>query len=135
MAAAPPLPGQGEIHKTLALYAHFLDDRDGENWSRLFAPDAKLRLPNAELVGRAAIRGSIEHMWATRPEERRVHFCTTSIVHAAGETASAETEVAEYAPAGADDWQCCGHGRYHDRLIRVGSRWLFQERWVHFPIE
>src|ERR1043166_4139065 len=36
MAAAAPLPGTGEIHKTLALYAHLLDDRDAAHWSRLF---------------------------------------------------------------------------------------------------
>jgi hypothetical protein len=134
MAAADPLPGRGEIYKTLALYAHLLDDRDGESWSRLFSPDARLRLPGAEHVGRLAIRASIEEGWATRPDERWLHFCTTSVVHVAGDTATAETEVSEYEPAGAGAWQCRGHGRYHDRLVHVGNRWLFQERRVEFPI-
>src|SRR5262249_9484119 len=127
MAAAAPLPGAGEIHKTLALYAHFLDDHDSDNWSRLFAPDGKLILPMGESTAGGAIHDTIEGMWARRPDRRLVHFCTTSVVRADANTATAETEVSEYEPAGEGTWQARGHGRYYDRLVRDNARWLIQE--------
>ncbi len=134
MAAAPPLPGHGEIYKTLALYAHFLDDHDGEGWSGLFTPDATFITRGGNFAGRPAIRAAIERIWAAQPERRVVHFCTTSVVRATDNTATAETEVSQYEPSGDGAWQCLGHGRYYDRLARDGGRWLFDERRVVFPI-
>lgn len=135
MAGAAPLPGLGEIHKTLALYAHFLDDHDADNWSKLFASDGKLILSAGEFTGRDAIKDAIQAMWARSPERRIVHFCTTSVVRANGNTATAETEISEYEPAGEGAWQSRGHGRYYDRLVRENARWLFRERRIQFPIE
>jgi ketosteroid isomerase-like protein len=134
MAAAAPLPGIGEINKTLALYAHFLDDHDAENWSKLFAEDARFILPSAEYTGRAAIEDFARANWARHPDRRVVHFCTTSVVRPDSETATADIEVSEYEPAGPGAWQARGHGRYYDRLIRQGARWLIQERRVKFPL-
>ncbi len=134
LAAAPPLPGTGEIYKTIALYAHFLDDHDADNWSNLFAPDAKLSMPAGELTGRDAIKNTIRATWARDPDQRVIHFCTTSVVRANVDTATAETEVSEYEPAGEGAFQSRGHGRYYDRLVRHGARWLFQERRIQFPL-
>ena len=85
-----------EIYKTIALYAHFLDDHDADNWSNLFAPDAKLSMPAGELTGRDAIKNTIRATWARDPDQRVIHFCTTSVVRANVDTATAETEVSEY---------------------------------------
>ncbi len=134
MASAAPLPGIGEINKTLALYAHFLDDRDSENWSKLFAPDGKFVLSTGEVSGRSAIKDTIEAIWARDPERRVVHFCTTSVVRADGDTATAETEVSEYEQAGERSFQALGHGRYYDRLVHDNGRWLIQERRVKYPL-
>jgi hypothetical protein len=134
MAAATPLPGIGEINKTLALYANFLDDHDAENWSKLFASDGRLVLPNREAVGRSEIKDMIEGVWARNPDRRVVHFCTTSMVRADTDTATAETEVSEYEPADEGAWQALGHGRYYDRLVRAHGRWLIQERRVKYPL-
>jgi len=134
LAAAAPLPGVGEINKTLALYAHLLDDHDSENWSKLFAPDAKFSLSSGEFIGRAAIKDAIESMWARNPERRVVHFCTTSVIRADSTTATAQTEVSEYEPAADGAWQSRGHGRYYDRLACDNDRWLIQERRVDWPI-
>jgi ketosteroid isomerase-like protein/3-phenylpropionate/cinnamic acid dioxygenase small subunit len=134
MAAAAPLPGSGEINKTLALYAHFLDDHDAENWSQLFAPDARFTLASGEITGRQAIKDTIESMWANNPERRIVHFCTSSVLRAEATTAAAETEISEYEAAADGTWQCRGHGRYYDQLVSSGGRWLIQERRVRFPM-
>jgi uncharacterized protein (TIGR02246 family) len=134
LAAAAPLPGIGEIHKTLALYAHFLDDRDSENLSKLFAPDANFVLAGAAFAGRDAIKDGVESMWASNPEHKVAHFCTTSVVRADAASATAETEVSEYEPAADGSWQSRGHGRYYDRLVRAGGRWLIQERRVRWPL-
>jgi uncharacterized protein (TIGR02246 family) len=134
MASAAPLPGQGEIHKTLALYAHFLDDHDADNWSKLFAEDGRFCQPGGDVTGRAAIKEHMESMWARNPERRVVHFCTTSVVRADTTTATAETEVSEYEPTDDGPWQCRGHGRYYDHLVQQGGRWLFQERRVQWPL-
>ena len=134
MAAAAPLPGAGEIHKTLALYAQLLDDHDADSWSKLFASDAIFSLASGSATGREAIKDMIQTMWARNPERRIVHFCTTSAIRVDGETATAQTEISEYEPAGEAAWQCRGHGRYHDRLVRSGARWLIQERRVQFPL-
>jgi uncharacterized protein (TIGR02246 family) len=134
MAAAAPLPGLGEIHKTIALYAHLLDDHDADNWSKLFAQDGRLVLATAEHTGRSALKEAVEAMWATDPERRIVHFCTTSVVRADTDTATAETEISEYEPLGEGAWQARGHGRYYDRLVRDSSRWLIQERRIAWPL-
>jgi uncharacterized protein (TIGR02246 family) len=133
LAAAPPLPGVGEIHKTLALYAHFLDDRDADNWSNLFTVDGTLTLRSGALSGRKAIRDAAEQMWARDPERCVIHFCTTSVVRPSGMTATAETEVSEYEPAGDGTWRARGHGRYFDRLVKDEARWLIFERNVDWP--
>ena len=111
-----------------------IDDHDADNWSKLFAPDATFSLTSGSFTGRAAIKDAIQAMWSRNPERRIVHFCTTSVVRADGDAATAETEISEYEPAGEAAWQCRGHGRYHDRLVRDGARWLIQERRVQFPI-
>src|SRR5262249_54497723 len=134
LAASAPLPGGGEIARTLALYAHFLDDHDSENWSKLFVADAKFVLGGAECTGRGAIKELVESQWANHPERRIVHFCTTSVVRAESTTATAETEVSEYEPTTDGAWQSRGHGRYYDRLVRSGDRWLIQERRIKFPL-
>jgi hypothetical protein len=134
MAAAAPLPGVAEINKTLALYAHFLDDHDSENWSKLFTPDAKFSLSSGEFVGRATIKQAVESLWAHDPDRKVVHFCTTSVIRVDSTTAEAETEVSEYEPATDGTWQSRGHGRYYDRLVSDNARWLIQERRVDWPM-
>ena len=102
MAAAPPLSGVGEINKTLALYAHFLDDHDAENWSQFFAARCTFSL--------AAARSP-----AARRSRTRSRRCGRRIPSAGSSTsarprwsrglatATAETEISEYEPAGRAD--------------------------------
>ena len=98
MAISSPLPGTGELHKALALYAHFLDDHDAENWSKLFAPNGTFNLSSGSFTGREAIKDAIQTMWSRNPERRIVHFCTTSVVRADGDTATAGTRSDNTSP-------------------------------------
>lgn len=110
------------VRRTLAAYCQHCDDGRFDAWQRLWAPDARLEVMGRRYEGPEAIRAFIEA--AQPPQSRGKHLTANAIVDVTGDDATA---TADYAFVG---WRS-GHpavtsvGRYHDRLRRDPSGWLF----------
>lgn len=117
------------IRETLARYTHLVDRGRIEELVLLFTEDGALeagdRLP---AVGREAIRavflGTKERLAdaATRPLIRH-HVSNVLVEIATPENATAVSYFLAITERGTDHW-----GRYQDRLVERGGRWLFQHR-------
>jgi SnoaL-like domain len=122
-----------QIHYTMALYCNSVDSGDVEGVLAAFAEDAQLELSSGTKVrGKAAIRAFyLPVIGPDRPD--RVpgepipllrHNLTTSRVEFTDEnTAQGWTYFMTLTRHGLDH-----AGRYVDRLVRQGDRWLLQDR-------
>lgn len=119
------------IRETVARYAHLVDAGRIDELLALFTDDAVLEagdLPPAS--GRAAIgdlfRGTGTRLAsaASRPLIRH-HVSNVAIDITGPDTAEARSYFLAITERGPDHW-----GRYRDRLVRVGERWLFASRVV-----
>jgi len=123
------LTARESVRETIARYAHLVDRGRIEELLQLFAEDATLEAgerPPAH--GRDAIRafflgtkGSLAAA-ATRPLIR--HHVTNVLIELTDrETATASSYFLAITERGPDHW-----GRYQDRLVARGGRWLFHHR-------
>ena len=119
------------VRETVHRYAHLVDRGAIEELLELFAEDGTLEagdLPPAR--GRDAIRalligtGARLAAAAERPLIRH-HLSNLTIDVAGPEAATAACYFFVVTERGPDHW-----GRYRDRLIRAGERWLFHHRRV-----
>jgi hypothetical protein len=119
------------IRDTLARYAHYADSGRFEDLAALFAPDGVLEIDEVEtLRGRAAILEFLGRArerlraGAARPYIR--HHVSSVVIELEGEDrARAESYFLAITERGPDHW-----GRYRDRLVLDGGRWLFAHRRV-----
>ena len=91
----------------------------------LFAPDATMCIDKVEHVGREAIRAVFTGATGPHPELIRHHVATLKIDVADPDHASARSYFQVLTVHGPDHW-----GRYTDRFVRQGDRWLFSHRTV-----
>jgi len=113
------------IRNTIARFCQHLDSRRFVEWSETFTQDGVFN----KLNGRAAILDMIlGGELATRPELRRQHAVTNSIIDVTGDTATATSDLAMYDRI--DDGPISVKtGRYYDRLARqADGDWLFTQR-------
>ena len=113
------------IRNTIARFCQHLDSRRFVEWTETFTEDGTF---NA-LHGRAAILKMIQGgELATKPDLRRQHAVTNSIIEVDGNTATATSDLAMYDRYG-DGPVTVQTGRYYDRLARQSNgEWLFTER-------
>lgn len=113
------------IRNTIARFCQHLDSRRFVEWSETFTIDGKFN----KLSSRAAILQMIQGgELANKPELRRQHAVTNSVIDVAGDTASATSDLAMYDRVG-DGPITVQTGRYYDRLARQpDGQWLFTER-------
>ena len=113
------------ILRTLAEYCQFLDSRRFDEWVALFTEDGTWD----RHVGREAIRNSIlGGQLAKQPELHRKHMGMNAAVTVSGDEARASSDYVMFDAMGNGPWAVAGWGRYQDRLVRRGERWLFAER-------
>jgi len=125
------LAARAGVQDTLARYCHLVDAGRLDELLLLFMEDAVLEagdLPPAR--GRAAIRevfrGTGERLAAGAARPLIRHHLTSVVVDVEGpEAASAASYFLAVTERGVDHW-----GRYRDRLVRQGDRWLIQHRRV-----
>jgi hypothetical protein len=91
----------------------------------LFATDATLTIESVNHVGRDAIRKVFTDATGPHPELIRHHVATLKIDVADEGHASARSYFQVLTVHGIDHW-----GRYSDRFVRDGDRWLFRQRSV-----
>ena len=116
------------IRDTIARYAHLVDRGRIDELLELFAEDATLEAGDAPPArGRAAIRavfvGTGARLATAAPPLVRHHVSNVLIDVAGPDAATAQSYFVAFTARGADHW-----GRYRDRFVRQGSRWLFQHR-------
>ena len=119
------------VRETIVRYAHLVDGGRFDDLLELFTEDAILEAGTRPAAhGRAAIRALFVETGARlsaaqgRPFIRH-HVSTIDVDVQGPDAARARSYFLALTDGGPDHW-----GRYHDRLVRVDGRWLFQHRRV-----
>ncbi|MCL2396251.1 MAG: nuclear transport factor 2 family protein [Acidimicrobiaceae bacterium] len=113
-----------EIRKTFAQFCQFLDDRQFEDWAGLFTEDGVFN----QLKGRAAVLDMISHAeLASEPGLSRKHVIVNAIIDVDGDEARSVSDLVMYDRRGDSAWTV-KIGKYTDRLVRRGDRWLLADR-------
>jgi SnoaL-like domain len=116
------------VRETVARYSHYADGGRFAELSELFADDGVLEVKGRPpAVGRPAIVAFVSAVKADQaPPFIRHHTSALRIDLApSGDEASAACYFMALTDIGLDHW-----GRYRDRLVRDGDRWLFAHRLV-----
>ena len=125
------LSARESIRETEAAYSRFVDSGRFDELLALFSEDAQLDIDGEmPLVGRAAIRSYLSRVGEALAKDRTVPLIRhmTSNLHiavASPEEARAECYFVAITEEGVDHW-----GRYRDRLVPFGDRWVFTYRRV-----
>jgi 3-phenylpropionate/cinnamic acid dioxygenase small subunit len=116
-----------QIRQTFAQFCQFLDDRRFEDWAGLFTEDGVFN----QLKGRAAIFNMISQAeLASEPSLSRKHVITNAIIDVDGDEARSVSDLVMYDRRGDSAWTV-KIGKYQDRLVRHGDRWLLADRQLH----
>jgi uncharacterized protein (TIGR02246 family) len=113
------------IRRTLGEYGRLCDDGRFDEWAELFTDDARLGFPGQDAEGRDAIKALMEKVQPA--EARGKHITANSLIEVDGGTATVTTDYLFVRTTSAGP-AIVAAGRYHDRLVRRGARWLFEER-------
>lgn len=119
------------IRETLARYAHCADQGNFAAMVELFAGDGRLEIDGRPMLeGRAAIEAFLMQTKTARAAASanpyiRHHVSSVAIDIVDARSASASSYFLAITERGLDHW-----GRYRDRLVQVGDRWLFAHRRV-----
>src|SRR5687767_3258883 len=125
------LAARESIRDAIASYAHFADGGRFADLAALFAEDGVLEIAGQEpLCGRAAIEaflnGTAERLAGSGPRVVVRHHVTSTRIDVTGaDEATAASYFLVVSSEGPDHW-----GRYRDRFLRIGDRWLFRHRKV-----
>jgi 3-phenylpropionate/cinnamic acid dioxygenase small subunit len=117
---------EGEIRRTIAEYCQYMDERRFEEWSRLFAEDARFQTTRQRGAILSLILG--EEL-ATVPDLFRKHVATNLIIDLDGDSAHVVSDLVLFERHDGGPW-ILRFGKYADKMVRQGKRWLFQERQV-----
>lgn len=119
------------VREAIVRYAHLVDAGRFDELLALFTEDATLDAGERPVArGRGAIRALFVETGARlgatqwRPFIRH-HLSNVDVEVEGPDTARARAYFLALTERGLDHW-----GRYQDRLVRVGGRWLFEHRRV-----
>jgi hypothetical protein len=131
MSAAWEVEARDAIRELVAAYTHCGDGGRFEEFGALFAPDGVLELDGGRvLAGRDAIRAFVSDTGeSVRGSDERAfirhHVSSVRITVEDADHASGASYFFVLTQRGPDHW-----GRYRDRYVRLGERWLFAHRRV-----
>lgn len=121
------------IRDTHARFCMYLDERRFAEWAALFAVDGTFQ----GIRTRAAILAAIERGGlARRPQLIRKHITANFIIDLDGDRAGVESDLVLYEREGEGEF-LIRTGKYTDRMVREGERWLFENRdleWIANPL-
>lgn len=121
------------VRDTVARYNASGDQGDVDGLARCFTPDGTLAVVGTEpWVGHHGIRAGLAARLSRAPGDERppvahLHHCVTGLhfVSVAPDEVRTVAYFSALTQIGLDHW-----GRYRDRLVPVGERWLFALREV-----
>lgn len=110
--------------RLIARYSQLVDDRDFDAAAALFAEDARFRMLDQDLNGRAAIRDWFE----TIPVDMFHHV--TNVVVSYGAQKGTAHAVSDLTTGGKAEgaWSVWMLGRYHDTFAGTGREMRFTQR-------
>jgi SnoaL-like protein len=120
-----------QIREAIARYAHCADTGRFADLADLFTEDGVLEIDGRPpIVGRGAILAFLtetkDSLSSTLQRPYIRHHVSSLIIDVHGfDEATAASYFLAITERGPDHW-----GRYRDRLVRVGDRWLFRHRRV-----
>jgi hypothetical protein len=117
-----------EIHKLYRRYCWTLDEKQHEEWLDLFAEDGGVEGPNfGKYVGREQLRQFIAKYRAETAMFQVRHVISNIDVEIQGDSAVGRCYLLHYRTH-RGRIELSAIGGYHDRLRKVGGKWLFAER-------
>ena len=120
------MSAEQEIRTTLATYCQRLDDGRFDDWVEVFSDDVVFAVMGRVGRGRQAVRDLIEPY--QQAENRGRHLLSEPLIHVDGDSAVVTTDYAFVSK----DLTVSSSGRYHDRFVHDGERWLISEREIVF---
>jgi ketosteroid isomerase-like protein len=126
--AVTDVDDHAEIQRVLAEYCHAADEFRFDDFEALFTPDAIVTalLAGKTYHGPTEIRGFLEKQPA---EMQGLHVTVNPSVTVGGDEARVRADFFVLVTRG-DSSVVGAWGRYRDRLVRRGDKWLFAERHV-----
>jgi ketosteroid isomerase-like protein len=128
-----------DIKQTLAAYCHRVDRGTAEEIAALFSEDAVLRPhfdAQYEVVGRDQIRAWYAHYHekVRAPSKHLKHHIGSELIDVDGNSANSLSYLWASIFNPEDQSAIFVTGMYTDRLVKLGGRWLFQDRLIetHF---
>ena len=128
---------ENNIRNLLSRYSQILDERDLDEWSKLFTADATLemllsRVPgqsDTTHVGREAIKAAMSF---PRPPGRvGMHVVLNSIIEVSGDRGTASSDFIFFCQEGPEPPVILLRaGRFSDVLVEQEGKWLFQHRTI-----
>ena len=119
------------ITELFARYGWCFDGGDVEGFAGLFAPDATYELDGGRrFVGHEQIRGYLAQAAASAWFPGRQHHVDQILIDGTTERATVRSYCTVTQRSADGGMSLVYLGRYADVCVRVGGRWLFQERVV-----
>jgi hypothetical protein len=123
-------------------YMRLLQSADWDNYTQLFAPDAKLDIVEGILTGREAIKtrmaNATERMAKARegqPRRQRGDILSNIKVLVTGpDTAVAQSRFTMLGEDASGNFMVTGSGYYTDQWVNVNGDWLIGYRAVHWDM-
>jgi len=114
------------VRRLVARYSHLVDDRDFDALVELFTDDARFRLLDTDLHGKAAIKAYLE----TTPDP--MFHIVSNIVVSNGSQPGTYHAISDLMMGGKGEsgWVVWMIARYHDTLAGEGRNLLFTQRIV-----
>jgi hypothetical protein len=120
-----------EIRRLFLDYGTYLDTKDFESLSRLWAEHGEFTLPVGAVRGPDGVLGVMKSMQgkdlAIEPG-KDLHIFTNQVVDIDGDRASATSFWAYITPDRDGHPRIAQFGHYEDTLVRVDGRWQFGKR-------
>jgi len=123
------------IHETIAEYCFHFDGGEFDKWVDLFTDDGVFDAGRMGVQkGKAALRAFLKNIRLTDGSPMVKHCVMNEVIKVSGDEATAKSYIVLVRAKGEGALVNGLAGRYEDRLVKQGDRWLFKNRKVHFDL-
>src|SRR5438270_1716913 len=116
------------IRLVLLNYGRFLDARDFQSYSRLFAKDGEWSGGLGTVKGPAEIQAFMEKNIGAPNRAKNYHLLSNFVIDVQGDKATAWSRWAFVVPGADGKPSIAQGGHYEDTLVRESGVWKFQKR-------
>ena len=123
------------IHETIAEYCFHFDGGEFDKWVDLFTDDGVFDAGRMGVQkGKDALRAFLKNIRLTDGSPMVKHCVMNEVIKVSGDEATAKSYIVLVRAKGEGALVNGLAGRYEDRLVKQGDRWLFKNRKVHFDL-